>query len=166
MAAIVGYFVLSGVANILIIGSSHHQVLNNSFTTNYNRVHVAVACMAMGIVLFGGLVLCLWTISTSRAATAKSNSKEEIRRSKVQGTMVSSSASAVVQPMSHSVGTSPIYTLDPGDQDIINTPYHESPADQSEEHLIADGEADYAGVAMAKGDAHIGCRPDWIGNYS
>ena len=56
IASILGYVILSGLANTLII---------KSFTEpgfpNYNRAHIVVACMFLGVVVFGGLVVLMWS---------------------------------------------------------------------------------------------------------
>ena len=55
IASILGYLILSGLANTLIVKSySGHNF------PNYNRAHVVVACMFFGVVVFGGLVVLLW----------------------------------------------------------------------------------------------------------
>ena len=55
IASFIGYFILSGIANVFIVKSYK----GHSFP-NYNRAHVVVACMFLGIIIFGGLVVLLW----------------------------------------------------------------------------------------------------------
>ena len=55
IASFAGYFVLSGLANTYIVRSYTKHTF-----TNYNRAHVVVACMILGIVVCGGLVVLLW----------------------------------------------------------------------------------------------------------
>ena len=59
IASMLGYFLLSGIANTSIIKSYQTHTF-----TNYNRTHVMVACMILGIVIFGGFVLFLWILKS------------------------------------------------------------------------------------------------------
>ena len=59
IASMLGYFLLSGIANTSIIKSYEHHTF-----TNYNRTHVMVACMILGIVIFGGFVLVFWILKS------------------------------------------------------------------------------------------------------
>ena len=56
IASILGYVVLSGLANTLIIKSSTEPGF-----PNYNRAHIVVACVCLGVVVFGGLVVFMWS---------------------------------------------------------------------------------------------------------
>jgi hypothetical protein len=69
MASILGYFVLSGLANVFIIRSYKHHTF-----PNYNRAHVVVACMFLGIVVFGGSVALLWLWKVRRSSQQKRTS--------------------------------------------------------------------------------------------
>mgnify|MGYP002775580199 CR=1 FL=1 len=55
IASMLGYFLLSGIANTFLIKTYHRHTF-----TNYNRTHVMVASMILGIVIFGGFVVLLW----------------------------------------------------------------------------------------------------------
>ena len=57
IASILGYVVLSGLANTLIIKS----FTDSPGFPNYNRAHIVVACMCLGVVVFGGLVVLMWS---------------------------------------------------------------------------------------------------------
>jgi hypothetical protein len=69
MASILGYFVLSGLANVFIIRSYKRHTF-----PNYNRAHVVVACMFLGIFFFGGLVVLLWLWKVRRSSQQQKTS--------------------------------------------------------------------------------------------
>ena len=59
IASMLGYFLLSGIANTFIIKTYHRHTF-----TNYNRTHLMVASLILGIVIFGGFVLFLWILKS------------------------------------------------------------------------------------------------------
>ena len=61
IASMLGYFLLSGIANTFIIKTYHRHTF-----TNYNRTHVMVASMILGIVIFGGFVVLLWIFKSTQ----------------------------------------------------------------------------------------------------
>ena len=69
IASFAGYFVLSGLANTFIVRSYTHHTF-----TNYNRAHVVVACMILGILVCGGLVVLLWFHMLRRQSSISSAS--------------------------------------------------------------------------------------------
>ena len=69
IASFAGYFVLSGLANTFIVRSYAHHTF-----TNYNRAHVVVACMILGILICGGLVVLLWFHMLRRQSSISSAS--------------------------------------------------------------------------------------------
>ncbi|KAH7285666.1 hypothetical protein KP509_33G040000 [Ceratopteris richardii] len=58
--SMVGYFVLSGLANLYIV-----EDYTKNFP-NYNRAHVVVACLVLGILGFGGILAGIWYIILKR----------------------------------------------------------------------------------------------------
>ncbi|MCO5611480.1 hypothetical protein L7F22_065733 [Adiantum nelumboides] len=56
ISSMIGYFVLSGLANLYIVKAYKYNF------SNYNRAHVVVICMLLGIMLFGGALLIIWAI--------------------------------------------------------------------------------------------------------
>ncbi|KAI5070347.1 hypothetical protein GOP47_0014690 [Adiantum capillus-veneris] len=63
--SILGYFVLSGLSYLYIV-----KTTNGPFP-NYSRAHMVVGCMLLGILLFGGGVLMIWSYYTKRLTQAK-----------------------------------------------------------------------------------------------
>ncbi|MCO5554825.1 hypothetical protein L7F22_008360 [Adiantum nelumboides] len=61
ISSMLGYFVLSGLSNLYIV---KHP--NDPFP-NYNRAHMVVVCMLLGVFLFGGAVLMIWSFFINKA---------------------------------------------------------------------------------------------------
>ncbi|MCO5609894.1 hypothetical protein L7F22_064128 [Adiantum nelumboides] len=61
ISSMLGYFVLSGLSNLYIV---KHP--NDAFP-NYNRAHMVVVCMLLGVFLFGGAVLMIWSFFINKA---------------------------------------------------------------------------------------------------
>ncbi|MCO5557877.1 hypothetical protein L7F22_011449 [Adiantum nelumboides] len=59
--SMLGYFVLSGLSNIYIVKHATDEF------PNYNRAHMVVVCMVLGVFLFGGAVLMVWSFFIKKA---------------------------------------------------------------------------------------------------
>ncbi|KAI5076064.1 hypothetical protein GOP47_0008129 [Adiantum capillus-veneris] len=79
ISSMIGYFVFSGLANLYIVRAYSYNF------PNYNRAHVVVICMLLGIILFGGALLIIWLIHNK---TQKENT-------------------SLIQPKGHSTTNSP-----------------------------------------------------------
>jgi hypothetical protein len=161
MASIVGYFVLSGATNILIIGSYDGRMRKNQHisslmisATNYNRAHAVIACMALGIVVFGGLVVYLWALvdgSKKEKQTTKSKKPEIIGSVSAPKTLNSAAVLEAAQ-IAGCGGSVPV-ALD-GDR--------EPPPMMS---CGSSAHAHWSRSSGAGGLVHFGSRPNWKGKY-
>ncbi|MCO5559201.1 hypothetical protein L7F22_012796 [Adiantum nelumboides] len=66
LASLVGFYVLWGLSNVLIV-----RQYDADFT-NYNRTHVLTACMILGTVLFGGIPTSIWWLKLKMHHKSKS----------------------------------------------------------------------------------------------
>ncbi|MCO5551016.1 hypothetical protein L7F22_004511 [Adiantum nelumboides] len=152
IASILGYYILWGLSNILIIRKTE-----SSFP-NYNRAHLVLASMVLGTTIFGGMIVLAWQWHLKQwqrhlnsPLPLPSTSSVDSEKTRYDSFLSTSSgtSTAASAPSSTSLGATLLTT------------------DKPEAVMIAVGNHDSGLNSLAAygspwiGSVQLGCRPHW-----
>jgi hypothetical protein len=148
VASILGYLLLTGFANQVIV-----KVYNGLAVPNYNRAHLVVASMLLGVGLFGGFVVLLW----ARSLHSKQRRLQQQQQKIINGNVKLSA----VQPRNHaSASSSP---ANPADDAAAGALVVADDDDRDDDEEARVGLSKTRSSSPWTGDLQLFRRPNWTG---